>query len=127
LANPHLVFGFDNKDSCDLAKENGLDKRFFAFAKCNGENKIYPQDRLLPATDHRKEVALATMDFARLLEKAKQLDAEAAEGSTDWIHDELKDGLDNYDAETAKKFNNVMKSNRYDMLADLTNTKKKVE
>jgi hypothetical protein len=67
------------------------------------------------------------MDFARLLEKAKQLDAEAAEGSTDWIHDELKDGLDNYDAETAKKFNNVMKSNRYDMLADLSNTKKRVE
>jgi len=37
LANPHLVFGFDNKDACDLAKENGLDKRFFVFGKCNGE------------------------------------------------------------------------------------------
>ena len=29
LANPHYVFGFENKDACDLAKENGLAKRFF--------------------------------------------------------------------------------------------------
>jgi ankyrin repeat protein len=31
LANPHLVFGLGNQDACDLAKENGLDKRFFVF------------------------------------------------------------------------------------------------
>ena len=31
LANPHLVFGTDNKDACDLAKTNGLDRRFYVF------------------------------------------------------------------------------------------------
>jgi hypothetical protein len=69
LANPHLVFGFDHKDACDLAKENGLDKRFFVFGKCNGEQKVYPKEPLLGAvSDHRKEMVLATTDFNKILE-----------------------------------------------------------
>jgi len=31
LANPHLVFGTENKDACDLAKLNGIDRRFYVF------------------------------------------------------------------------------------------------
>ena len=42
------------------------------------------------------------------------------------MHDELKDGIDNYDGEQAKKFA-PFKSNRFDILNDLNNTKKKVE
>ena len=75
LANPHIVFGFDNKDACDLAKDNGLDKRFFVFAKCNGEHKVYSKDPMPDAvTDHRKEIALATTDFNKILNEARQLD-----------------------------------------------------
>lgn len=72
LANPHLVFGFDNKDACDLAKENGLDKRFFVFGKCNGEHKVYPKDPLPGSVvDHRKETVLATTDFNKIMEQAR--------------------------------------------------------
>ena len=61
LANPHYVFGTDNKDACDLAKENGLDKRFHVLAKCNGEHKIFPRGDAVIAhvTDHRKEMVVA--------------------------------------------------------------------
>ena len=27
-ANPHICFGEKNQDACDIAKENGMDKRF---------------------------------------------------------------------------------------------------
>jgi len=62
LANPHYVFGSDHKDACDLAKENGLDKRFYVMAKCNGEHKIFPRGDAVfaaPVTDHRKEMVNA--------------------------------------------------------------------
>jgi hypothetical protein len=132
LANPHLVFGYDNKDACDLAKDNGLNRRFFVFDKCNGEHKVYPND-LLPtsATDHRKEFTIAT-DFRKILEEAKTLDQEegkvgASEDQIEWIHDELKEGTENYDPEFARKFQAPYKSNRFDMLSSLNNTKKKVQ
>ena len=89
LANPHYVFGLENKDACDLAKENGMSKRFFVLARCNGEHKLYPNGDmpLVSATDPRKEIVLATMDFKKILEEAKQLDEK--EPDMDWIHDEL--------------------------------------
>ena len=84
LANPHLVFGYDNKDACDLAKLNGLDKRFYVFSKCNGESKIYPKDPLPGSIrDHHKDVVMNTTDFNKILESAKQLDKEKAAGRED--------------------------------------------
>lgn len=66
LANPHMVFGVESKDACDLAKENGLDKRFWVFAKCNGESKVFPKDPLnYPLLDHRKALAQASSDQQR--------------------------------------------------------------
>jgi len=133
LANPHLVFGLDNKDACDLAKENGLDKRFFAFGKCNGENKVFPRDAVGPITDHRKELAIATTDYKKILAEAKKLDQAHDDGgagagqSMDWIHDELRDGMDNYDPEMAKKYNAPYKSSRFDLIDNVNNAKKKVQ
>jgi hypothetical protein len=77
LANPHYVFGLENQDACDLAKLNGLDKRFYVLAKCNGEHKIFPRGDavVLPVTDHRKEIALATTDFRKIMEEARKLDS----------------------------------------------------
>lgn len=77
LANPHLVFGTGHRDACDLAKENGLDKRFFVFQKCTGEHKVYPADPVPgSATDHRKELVMATTDFGKIIEQARQLDQQ---------------------------------------------------
>ncbi|CDW75331.1 ankyrin repeat-containing protein [Stylonychia lemnae] len=39
-ANPHICFGADKLDACDLAKQNGLEKRFYIFQKCDGQTKI---------------------------------------------------------------------------------------
>ena len=73
LANPHYVFGLENKDACDLARQNGLDKRFFVLSKCNGEHKLFPHGdtALVPVTDPRKEIVLATMDFKKILDEAR--------------------------------------------------------
>ena len=94
LANPHYVFGLENRDACDLARQNGLDKRFFVLSKCNGEHKLFPHGdtALVPVMDPRKEIVLATMDFKKILDEARQLDEK--EPDMDWIHDELRDGLD---------------------------------
>lgn len=77
LANPHFVFGLENKDACDAARENGMDKRFFVLSRCNGEHKVFPNgggNVVMPVSDHRKEMVLATMDFKRILEEARELD-----------------------------------------------------
>lgn len=39
-ANPHICFGTNNQDSCDVAKANGMSKRFYVFMKCDGTLKI---------------------------------------------------------------------------------------
>lgn len=44
LANPHICFGPEHLDACDLAKRIGMDRRFFVFSKCSGEHKVVPQD-----------------------------------------------------------------------------------
>ena len=33
-ADPHITFGPNQIDACDIARKNGLDKRFFPFTKC---------------------------------------------------------------------------------------------
>ena len=33
-ADPHITFGPNQMDACDIAKQNGLVKRFFPFTKC---------------------------------------------------------------------------------------------
>lgn len=92
-----------------MAKENGLDKRFYVLAKCNGEHKIFPRGDAVIAqvTDHRKEMVVAahkTTDFKHIMEAAKKLDDHNdPKDNVEWIHDELQDGLDNYDPETAKR------------------------
>jgi hypothetical protein len=45
----------------------------------------------------------------------------------DWIHDELRDGIDNYDPEMAKKYSAPYKTDRFEMMKDLSTSKKKVE
>lgn len=45
----------------------------------------------------------------------------------DWIHDELKDGMDqNYDIEMAKKYSAPYKSTRFDIIDDITISNKKI-
>lgn len=130
LANPHIVFGFDNKDACDLAKSNGLDKRFFVFGKCNGEHKLYSKEPFPGSiTDHRKESALATTDFNKILEQARKLDAEddGRGDNMEWIQDDLRDGMEKHEITLAKGFKPHYKSDRFDMLDDLANSKRKVQ
>jgi len=47
--------------------------------------------------------------------------------SMDWMHDELRDGLDHYDPVMAKKYQAPYKTERFDMMKDLSTSKKKVE
>ncbi len=39
-ANPHICYGVEKWDACDVAKENGIAKRFYVFMKCDGSFKI---------------------------------------------------------------------------------------
>jgi hypothetical protein len=124
------VFGNDNKDACDLAKENGLEKRFYVMAKCNGEHKIFPRGDAVIAhvTDHRKEMVVAaqkTTDFKHIMDEAKKLDDHHNDPNVEWIHDELQDGLDNYDPEVAKRNLQGYKSSRFDIIENINNNPKK--
>ena len=47
--------------------------------------------------------------------------------SMDWIHEELRDGIENYDIDTSKTFQAPYKSSRFDLMEDLNNSKKKVQ
>jgi hypothetical protein len=55
------------------------------------------------------------------------MDEPAGGQNMDWIHDELRDGIDNYDADLAKKYQAAYKTERFEMMKDISTSKKKVE
>ena len=60
------------------------------------------------------------------MEEAKKLDDHNdPKDNVEWIHDELQDGLDNYDPEVAKRKIQGYKSGRFDIIENINNNPKK--
>jgi hypothetical protein len=74
-------------------------------------------------------LAQKTTDFKNILDEAKRLDdfhnQNDQKENVEWIHDELRDGLDNYDPESAKRNLAGYKSTRFDIIESINKPQKK--